>query len=156
MKHTQAQGVKGAEATLRFMLPLSGPPREAEIWHRILVNMGVTVLFVAGVKQHSGKLCPSRVEKYRRRARPTGHLTRTVRYVSERLRYDLIARLVADEGYMGQASPPLLSADPLRRSSAASLPPLLAAHDCALGISLAHTYRILAKVDAEWLLAAPG
>ena len=50
-------GREGEEATLRFMLPLSGPPRKAEIWHRILVNMGVTVLFVAGLEQNSGKLC---------------------------------------------------------------------------------------------------
>ena len=83
MKRAQGQGVKGAEATLRFMLPLSGPPGEAEIWHQILVNRGVTVLFVADVKQHSGKLCPSRIEKYRRRARPIGHLTKTVRQISE-------------------------------------------------------------------------
>ena len=70
---------------------------------------------------------------------------------SERLRYNLIARLVADEGYMGQASPPLLAADPLRRASAASLPHC-AAHNCALGISLVQTYRSLVQVDAEWLL----
>ena len=147
--------MKGAEATLRFMLPLSGPPRKAGIWHHILVNMGVTVLFVAGVKQHSGKLCSSRVEKHRRRARSTGHLTETVRDISERPRSDLIARLVADEGYMGQASPPLLAADPLRKAIAASLP-RFAAHECALGISLVHTYRILAQVGAECFLAAPG
>ena len=75
--------------------------------------------------------------------------------MSERPRSDLIACLVADEGYMGQESPPLLAADPLRRAIAASLP-RFAAHDCALGISLVHTYRILVQVDAEWLLAAPG
>ena len=45
------------------MLPFSGLPKKAKIWHHILVNMGVTVLFVLGVKQHSGKLCSSLVEQ---------------------------------------------------------------------------------------------
>ena len=61
------------------MLPLSGPPRKAEIWHQIPVNMGVTVLFVSGVKQFSGNLDSSHIEKYRRRARPTDQLTKKIR-----------------------------------------------------------------------------
>ena len=60
---SQGQSAKGAGATLRFMLPLSGLLRKAEIWHRIPVNMGVTGLFVAGVKHHSSKLCSSPVEQ---------------------------------------------------------------------------------------------
>ena len=138
------------------MLPLSGLSRRAEIWHHILVNMGVTVLFVAGVKQHSGKLCSCILKSTGAELdRPTISRRRSEIYRKDPDMTYLIARLIAGEGYMGQAFPALFAAEPLYRFTAASLP-LLAAHDCALGASLAHTYRILVQVDAKWLLAAPG